>query len=270
MSTEPRRRAAIVVAHPDDEVIFFGALAARLVEKGWDVDVICATGRFGSPWATGTRRAEFSRACWALGVSARMLSLPDEPGPFSEAALNGELAERVRWAQYTRIFTHGPWGEYGHLHHAQTCVAAHQFGNAVLSLAGPFLPHIAVPLSPTELDRKRRLAEKSYPSQPFAARWCAEREDLIRLSRAVVEFLAAVAMSVGAGAHDAAPGAPPDAPLPYLPADALPAFTPTALRAEDPTFPGVTHIPPDLWRDGHRARLRALRRLLLRQPQTRP
>src|SRR5436190_11936802 len=126
MPTEPRRRAAIVVAHPDDEVIFFGALAARLVTAGWDLDIICVTGQFGSSWATGTRRAEFSRACWALGAKARMLCLPDENGPLDEIALTRVLDERVPWSRYQRVYTHGLWGEYGHLHHVQVGRATHR------------------------------------------------------------------------------------------------------------------------------------------------
>jgi LmbE family N-acetylglucosaminyl deacetylase len=256
MPIELRRRAAIVVAHPDDEVIFFGALAARLVDEGWDVDVICVTGQFGSPWATGTRRAEFSRACWALGVKARMLCLPDERGPLDEAVLAGVLAERVRWDQYARVYTHGPWGEYGHLHHVQVCRATHRCSRAVLSLAGPFAPDVTASLSLAELDRKRRLAARSYPSQPFAGRWCAGTEHLVVLSLDAVEFLAAIALSVGTG-DDAAPQA-----LPGLSADALPALVPMAVRSEAPMFPGVTHVPGGLWRDGHRARVYALQRWL--------
>lgn len=263
MSTEPRRRAAIVVAHPDDEVIFFGALAARLVDEDWDIDVICVTGRFGSPRATGTRRAEFFRACWSLGVKARMLCLPDERGLLDESALARVLAERVRWDQYARVYTHGPWGEYGHLHHIQVCRATNRCGRAVLSLAGPFAPDVTAPLSPAELDRKRRLAARSYPSQPFAVRWCADQEDLVGLSLNAIEFLAAIALSVGTG-DDAAPQA-----LPGLPADALPALVPTAVRAEEPMFPGVTHVPGRLWRDGHRARVRALQRRLT-HPDVKP
>jgi LmbE family N-acetylglucosaminyl deacetylase len=258
MSSEARHRAAIVVAHPDDEVIFFGALAARLVERGWDVDVICVTGRFGSSWATGTRRAEFSRACWAMRVKGRMLNLPDEQGPLDEAVLSREFAERVRWNHYSRIYTHGPWGEYGHLHHVQTSLATHRFGHAVQSLAGPFLPDVAVALSPAELDYKRRLAERSYPSQSFASRWCSEDESLVRFGSAAVEFLAGLALGVGTGIRDAGNTIPPP--------DFLPPLVATAVHAEDPTFPGVTHIPPELWRDGHCARVRALRGLPMRSP----
>lgn len=246
MPAEPRRRAAIVVAHPDDEVIFFGALAVRLAGEDWDVDVICVTGDFGSPWTTGTRRAEFFRACWALGAKARMLSLKDEKGLLDEAALARALAERVRWDRYARVLTHGPWGEYGHPHHVQVCRAAHRCGRTVLSLAGPFTPDVAVPLSRAELDRKRQVAARSYPSQPFAVRWCADREDLVELSPGAVEFLAAIALTGDAG--------PPEG--------ALPALVPSAVRAVKPTFPGVTYVPGGLWRDGHRARVRALRRRL--------
>lgn len=256
MPIEPRRRAAIVVAHPDDEVIFFGALAARLVGEDWAVDVICVTGRFGSSRATGTRRAEFSRACWALGAKARMLCLPDERGPLEEAVLARVLAERVRWDQYTRVYTHGPWGEYGHPHHIQVCRATHRCSRAVLSLAGPFAPDVTVALSRAELNRKRQLAAQIYPSQPFAVTWCADMEHLVGLSLEAVEVLAAIALSAGTGDDSAALA------VPGRSANALPALVPTALRSEAPIFPSVAHVPSWIWQDGHQARVRALQRWL--------
>jgi LmbE family N-acetylglucosaminyl deacetylase len=241
MPPERRPRAAIVVAHPDDEVIFFGGLAMRLVADGRRLDVICVTGDFGSPYTTGVRRAEFYRACGTLGAKARMLGLPDAKGPLDEAALASAFAVRVRWQRYARVYTHGPWGEYGHPHHVQVCRAAHRCGRNVLSLAGPFAPDAEVRLSPAELDRKRALAARLYPSQPFARHWCADREDVVELSLEAIEFLTAIALH-----GDAAP-----------PAD-LPELLPTAVHAE-PAFPGVTYVPGELWRDGHRARLDALR-----------
>ncbi|MFA1550222.1 PIG-L family deacetylase [Actinomadura chokoriensis] len=254
MPTEPRPRAAMVVAHPDDEVIFFGGLAARLVGEGWDVDVVCVTGRFCSPYTTCARRAEFFRACGALGVKARLLDLTDDSGPLDEVMLGRALTERVRWDRYARVYTHGPWGEYGHLHHVQVCRAVHRRGRAVRCLAGPFAPDFAVPLSQAELDSKRRLAALAYPSQPFAARWCTEREDLVGLHLDAVEVLTAIASAERTGDDTALRDAS------GLRAVALPVLVPAALDAVTPTFPSVTHIPAHLWRDGHRARVRALQR----------
>lgn len=241
MPSEPR--AVIVVAHPDDEVIFFGGLASRLVGDGWSVDVVCVTGRFGSPRTTAVRRAEFFRACWAMGVKARLLGLPDSGGLLDEEALARDLARRVRWDAYSRVYTHGPWGEYGHPHHVQVCRAVHRFGGFVRCLAGPFEPDVHVELSRVEWHRKRELCRRFYPSQPFAADWCTAREDLVVLGLDAIEFLASIALSEG--------GVSPVS---------VPALASEAARPEGATFPDVRYVPKEMWYEGHRARVAALRR----------
>jgi hypothetical protein len=220
MTAAPVGRAAIVVAHPDDEVIFFGGLAARLRAAGWQLDVVCVTGVFGSGYVTGIRRAELSRATWALGARARRLPLADRPGPLDEAALARAFAEKVHWDRLDRVYTHGVWGEYGHLHHVQVCRATHCHGSQVYSLAGPFVPEVSVVLTPEELERKRALAARSYPSQPFAVDLCTPTEHLVRLGRPAVDHLTAIAWAAATGT--VAPWAPsrPAVDLPTVAAGA--------------------------------------------------
>jgi GlcNAc-PI de-N-acetylase len=246
---EPARRAAIVVAHPDDEVVFFGGSAARLRAAGWQLDVVCVTGEFGSLRATGTRRAELGRAAWALGARARRLRLADRTGPLDEPALDDAFA-RICWDRYVRVYTHGVWGEYGHPHHIQVSRAAHRHGTQVHSLAGPFAPDVVVALTASEVGRKRELAARCYPSQPFAEDWCADTEHLLRLSRPAAEFLGAVAWTVATGSVSGT--APPPADLPALAPGAGPSTAPA----------GVSGIPAELWQADHRSRLDLLARLL--------
>jgi LmbE family N-acetylglucosaminyl deacetylase len=233
-----QRRALFVVAHPDDELIFFGGTVRCLARRGWAVDVASVTGDFGGPAQTSIRRAEFGRAVWALGARARQLSVADEDGPLPETELAAALDRTLDWPSYAWVFTHGVWGEYGHPHHVQVSRAVHRATDAVCSLAGPFPPLVGHALSPAALAAKRRLAGDVYYSQPFAAAWCTGEERFVRLSAAQAEALGALALAER----------PPPGPLGPLPVPRLGVFA------------DVAHIPARLWLPGHRARVRALAR----------
>lgn len=186
-----RRRVAVVVAHPDDEVVFFGGTVARLVGVGCGVDVICVTSDFGP--ATSLRRAELSRSCWLLGARARLLRLADAPSALDSEALASELERRVAWHHYRAVLTHGIWGEYGHPHHQQVSRAVHRASPfPVWSLAGPLQTQHFVALSPGELARKRSIAARCHRSQPFAVDWCTATEAFVHLGSAEAEALSAV------------------------------------------------------------------------------
>ncbi|XP_047033133.1 N-acetylglucosaminyl-phosphatidylinositol de-N-acetylase [Helicoverpa zea] len=61
------RRVLVVVAHPDDECMFFGPTIFRLCEQGADVHVLClSNGNFGGKGKI--RRKELWEACLELGV----------------------------------------------------------------------------------------------------------------------------------------------------------------------------------------------------------
>ncbi|BAU48086.1 hypothetical protein SVA_1524 [Sulfurifustis variabilis] len=137
------RRAALVVAHPDDEVLWFSSLLR-------DVDLVlfCFEEVRSRPeWTEGRRRAladyplpgvdslrlteseVFNGADWrrpecteqGLAVTRNDDSFP----AFSEAVyranferLRRGLGERLAQG-FTRVYTHNPWGEYGHEEHVQ-------------------------------------------------------------------------------------------------------------------------------------------------------
>ncbi|XP_021186641.3 N-acetylglucosaminyl-phosphatidylinositol de-N-acetylase [Helicoverpa armigera] len=61
------RRVLVVVAHPDDECMFFGPTIFRLCEQGADVHILClSNGNFGGKGKI--RRKELWEACLELGV----------------------------------------------------------------------------------------------------------------------------------------------------------------------------------------------------------
>jgi hypothetical protein len=140
-------QSVLVVAHPDDEILWFGSIAARVGQI-----VICFSNDPVNPELAMARQRTLRQHPWADRI--RCLGL-DETNAFSSAAwpypepteygldivkaaharrdyricfkqLKKKLVPIVRGA--ANVFTHNPWGEYGHeehvlVHRAVTAVA---------------------------------------------------------------------------------------------------------------------------------------------------
>lgn len=251
-------RALLVVAHPDDETIFFGALLHELRTCGQEVDIVCASGSFRTPLMTKVRRAEFQLACGLVGARPVLLDLSDQRPALDADRLDARLREVARSTRYDRVFTHGPWGEYGHRHHVDVARAVHRAFSNVRSLSGP-LPHEDVrTLRRSELAAKRRLAATVYRSQPYAVEWCSSQECLTRLTKPEVELLASIATGADATSDDVPrPSGPCDARLTALLRHSAEGFAPTA-----PPFAEIANIPAAIWSAAHAERYRALSAIL--------
>lgn len=113
-------RALVLVAHPDDETIFFGGTMLMRPEVAWDV--YCVTdGNWEGRGAA--REGELRRACAVLGVTnAIMGDAPDDPARRLDL---DPLVVRLRaMGPYDEIYTHGPLGDYGNKHHQDVSRAA--------------------------------------------------------------------------------------------------------------------------------------------------
>jgi LmbE family N-acetylglucosaminyl deacetylase len=250
-----KTRNLIVVAHPDDEVIFFGGLILQLISEGSRVDVICATGKFHPPHMTSIRLAEFRRACWRMGARAHILGLAETRGPCQLDEITARL--QIIKDRYTQdsVYTHGIWGEYGHIYHRSVCLAAHRvFGDCVFSLAGPLCAGYTIELTPAAFVRKRRLAASVYYSQPFASEWCSSEERFAQVSCSCVESLFSIEnhKSGISSANDLSDFAFQDIVRKSI----------AAFRSNDVPFPEVAYIPPPFWRPRHREFLRSLQSLV--------
>jgi hypothetical protein len=96
-------RRALVVAHPDDESLWFGGLLAA--EPGnWTV-ICCST-----PRTDPIRAEKFFDACKVLNAHAALIRLVEtDTLDISSLDLSG----------FDQIVTHNSVGEYGHKHHLQ-------------------------------------------------------------------------------------------------------------------------------------------------------
>lgn len=115
----------LVVAHPDDESIFFGGLLAETARtQAWHV--VCVTDGNGEGRAA-ERALEFQKACQLLGVArCEQFDFADSPGERLDVDRLQSLLEKLKSQEFERVYTHGVIGEYGHKHHQDVCVATHR------------------------------------------------------------------------------------------------------------------------------------------------
>jgi hypothetical protein len=118
------RRAAVIVAHPDDETLWAGGLILAHPECDWTVIGLC---RASDP----DRAPKFHRALARLGAHGALGDLDD--GPEQRPLAEGTVTEAVtallpRSDAFDVVLTHSPRGEYTkHRRHEET-------GRAVASL----------------------------------------------------------------------------------------------------------------------------------------
>jgi LmbE family N-acetylglucosaminyl deacetylase len=103
-------RKALVVAHPDDESLFFAGIVLRY-PGDWTI-LCCST-----PQRDPIRAWKFYSACEILGARGKVM-------PHTETR-NQPLAhlEKLDLSEFDLIVTHGKAGEYGHPHHCQVHTA---------------------------------------------------------------------------------------------------------------------------------------------------
>lgn len=108
----------LVVAHPDDETIFFGGLLQVYRRRPWKV--VCVTD--GNADGQGARRkSDFMTACSQLKVKdCEMWGFSDQ---FEKRIDLATLQSQLSPLQPAEVFTHGILGEYGHPHHQDVCLA---------------------------------------------------------------------------------------------------------------------------------------------------
>jgi LmbE family N-acetylglucosaminyl deacetylase len=237
--------ALVLVAHPDDEVIFFGGLILGLVAKGCRISVACAVSRFNPPGLTSIRTAEFRRACWRMGIYGQLLGLFDATDHLQLDELIARFQIIAGSHRDDTVYTHGIWGEYGHPHHRDVCLAAHiVFGDRVLSLAGPLPAVESIELTSEAFGHKRRIAAYAYHSQPFAFDWCSSVERFAYVTRSCAEQIVQIDFDER---HTFPSTALSDSNIRDVVNRSMVAF-----RSSEIPFPEVERIPPDLWRPRYR------------------
>lgn len=99
----------MVVAHPDDEMVFGGAHLLR--ERKWKV--ICVTNR-----SNRIRSNEFVKVMQRVGAEYEIWDYEDAyEGSFNWKGLQQDLLRVIGFNRYKKVVTHSLRGEYGHPQH---------------------------------------------------------------------------------------------------------------------------------------------------------
>jgi LmbE family N-acetylglucosaminyl deacetylase len=110
---------ALIVAHPDDEVLWTGGTMLLHPEWQCHVAALCR--------GSDTDRApKFHRAIARLGASGSIADLDDGPEqrPLDEAEVQAAIASVLPKDTFDLVLTHSPFGEYTrHLRHEETARA---------------------------------------------------------------------------------------------------------------------------------------------------
>jgi LmbE family N-acetylglucosaminyl deacetylase len=154
----------LCVAHPDDEIIFFGGLLQRRRTLPWTV--ICMTDA-NADGQGRKRRAQFEKACKIFGVKdAQWWAYPDV---YEKRLPVDDIQSRLgEISKPESVFTHGIIGEYGHPHHQDVSFAVHSaFENhpRVFACAYNANPDFSIHLTEKEFALKSKVLTQVYGSE---------------------------------------------------------------------------------------------------------
>lgn len=190
-------KAAIIVAHPDDETIWSGGLILRHRDWAWTVLSL-------SRGDDANRRPKFERVCDLLAVRGIISDL-DDGNPLKPLNPRREIGRRIMNCLcptgWDLCVTHGRNGEYGHRRHREVhnevisligdgileCEALWTFGYECNGQPRSCLPgadaEILLDLDPEELLEKKRIVreEYGYAEDSFEVAACISPEAFHRL-----------------------------------------------------------------------------------------
>ncbi len=171
-----KKKALVIVAHPDDETIWMGGMILSSKNIDWTIFSLC---RGNDP----DRAPKFKKVCKYYNARGLISDLEDEGIMDIEKSLP-EIKKRIianfAGKKFAYIFTHGYNGEYGHERHLGTHLAIKNLvKNKIITCERLFffsykldskkniannvkLSNFSIMLSDKELIAKKNIIEKIY------------------------------------------------------------------------------------------------------------
>lgn len=151
----------VFVAHPDDELIFFGNTLIN--EDGWLV--VCMTNG-----GNRTRRNEFINVMKRLNIDYKILNYKDGMDVlWNEKKLNKSIYKILNLKEkWDKVVTHNSQGEYGHIQHKQLnriVRKCYKSGDINVFVYKDKLINSCNELSPISKNQKIEIAYEYYLSQ---------------------------------------------------------------------------------------------------------
>jgi len=113
---ESCRRAAVVVAHPDDEILWCGGYILTHPEFDWRIVTLCRAG-------DSDRAPKFRQVLKQLSAEGEMAAIDDGPeqSPLPIGLIQATITSLLGCNCYDLLLTHGPRGEYTRHHRHEEC-----------------------------------------------------------------------------------------------------------------------------------------------------
>lgn len=180
----------LVIAHPDDEAIFFGGLVQRKRSRPWHL--VCITDGNADGRAEA-RREELKQSAKILGI--KKIEHWTFPDIYEKRLPIESLVQKLADLPVPKeIYTHGPLGDYGHPHHQDVCMAVHRafLKQKIFVPAYNLAPDFTIALTKAELKKKTKIYGEIYRDETMRfvdSLPLTSSEGFLQFSRTEVEAL---------------------------------------------------------------------------------
>lgn len=114
-----KRNTAVIVAHPDDEILWAGGTVLMHPEYKWTIATLCRA-------SDRDRSTKFHKAVKCLGATGHMADMDDDPEQLllAKADVKETVLSLLPESKLDLVITHSPFGEYTrHKRHEETARA---------------------------------------------------------------------------------------------------------------------------------------------------